>query len=144
MDYSKLVAITGLPGLFELVGNKGDGIILKSLEDGSIKFISTRKGGFSQLEAIEIFTIRENVNLSEIFVAMKASDKPLPSEKDAKAIKEYFEEVYPDLDFEKVYGSDMKKMVKWFGVIKKYDIAIKVPEEATEEEEEETTETSAE
>ena len=144
MDYSKLVAITGLPGLFELIGNKGDGIILKSLEDGSIKFISSRKGGFSQLEAIEVFTVRENVNLSEIFLAMKASDKALPSEKDAKAIKEYFEEVYPDLDFERVYGSDMKKMVKWFAVLKKYDITIKTPEIEPEEEEGETTETSAE
>ena len=135
MDYSKLVAITGIPGLFELVGNKGDGIILKSLEDGAIKFISSRKGGFSQLEAIEIFTIRENGNLSERFVAMRDSKEELPSDKDPKAIKNYFEKVYPDLDFDRVYGSDMKKMVKWFSILKAKDITIKVYNNESEEEE---------
>ncbi len=135
MDYSKLVAITGVPGLFELAGNKGDGILLKSLEDGSIKFISSRKGGFSQLEAIEIFTIRENVNLSEIFVAMRDSKEELPSDKDPKAIKSYFEKVYPDLDFDRVYGSDMKKMVKWFAILKAKDITIKVYNDESEGEE---------
>lgn len=138
MDYSKLVSITGIPGLFELVGNKGDGILLKSLEDGSIKFISSRKGGFSQLEAIEIFTIRENVNLSEVFVAMRDSKEELPSDKDPKAIKSYFEKVYPDLDFDRVYGSDMKKMVKWFAILKAKDITIKI--HTAESEEEESTE----
>ena len=127
MEYSKLIAITGVPGLFELVGNKADGLLVKNLDDASIKFVSSRKGGFSQLEAIEIFTIRENVNLSEIFVAMQESTEVLPSEKDAKATKSYFEKVYPDLDFDRVYGSDMKKMVKWFSILKAKEITIKVP-----------------
>ena len=139
MDYSKLVAITGIPGLFELAGNKGDGILLKSLDDGSIKFISSRKGGFSQLEAIEIFTIRENVNLSEIFIAMRESKEDLPSDKDPKAIKSYFDKVYPDMDFERVYGSDMKKMVRWFEILKAKDITIKVHNNEYEEESAEET-----
>ncbi len=127
MDYSKLVAVTGLPGLFLLAGNKADGIIVKNLEDGSIKFISSRKEKFTQLE---------------IFLAMKQSGEPLPSEKDPKALKTYFEKVYPDLDFDRVYGSDMKKMVRWFAVIKQHGITIKVAEETPEEEE--TTDTPAE
>ncbi len=134
MDYSKLVTITGIPGLFELVGNKGGGILAKNLDDETIKFFSERKGGFSQLQGIEIFTIRENVNISEIFIAMRDTIEELPSEKDPKALRSYFEKVYPDLDFDRVYASDMKKMVKWFSILKAKDIAIKAYKDEPEEE----------
>ncbi len=135
MDYSKLVAITGFPGLFELVGKKGDGILVKHLEDNSVKFISSRSKTFTQLEGIEIFTIRENVMLAEVFLVMKANEEPLPSEKDTVALKNYFTKVYPDLDFDRVYTSDMKKMVRWFAVIKQQNIEITLPQKKTEEEE---------
>jgi len=125
MDYSKILSISGMPGLFELVNNRTDGGIVKSLQDGIIKFVSVRSNTFSQLESIEIFTIRENVNLSDIFLAMEKSEEPLPLEKDSKAVKNYFEIVYPDIDFERVYYSDMKKMVKWYGILKKNNIEIK-------------------
>lgn len=134
MEYQKLISVTGLPGLYELVSTKSDGAIVRSLEDQSTKFASTRQHGFSQLESIEIYTIRENVNLSEVFFEMEKSSETLPDEKDAKAIKSYFQKVYPDMDFERVYASDMKKMVKWFGVIKEKAIEIKISaEENTEE-----------
>ena len=129
MEYNKLISVTGLPGLYELVSTKSDGAIVRSLEDQSTKFASTRQHGFSQLESIEVYTIRDNVNLSEIFHAMQKSTEVLPDEKDAKAIKSYFQKVYPDLDFERVYASDMKKMVKWFAIIKEKGIEIKLSEE---------------
>jgi hypothetical protein len=134
MEYEKLISVTGMPGLYELVSTKSDGAIVRSLEDQSTKFASTRQHGFSQLESIEVYTIRENVNLSELFLAMQKSTDALPDEKDAKAVKSYFQKVYPDLDFERVYASDMKKMVKWFGIIKEKGIEIKISGEATTEE----------
>ena len=79
--------------------------------------------------------MRENVRLAEVLLAMKGSDEPLPSEKDSKALKAYFTKVYPDMDFERVYASDMKKMVRWFAVLKQYDIDITLPEEEPENEE---------
>lgn len=134
MEYGKLIAVTGLPGLFELVSSKNDGAIVRSLEDNSTKFASTRQHQFSHLESIEVYTIRENVNLIDIFNAMQADGGKLPDEKDAKAVKAYFEKVYPDLDFERVYASDMKKMVKWFGVITAKGIELKLTEQLLEEE----------
>ena len=119
MEYSKLISVTGLGGLFELVASKADGAIVRSLEDKSTKFISSRQHSFSHLESIEVYTQRENVNLIEVLKAMEASGEPLPSEKDAAAIKKYFQKVYPDMDFDRVYASDMKKMVKWFSLVKK-------------------------
>jgi len=137
MEYSKLISITGMSGLFEVVGSKTDGAIVRSLEDKTTKFVSSRVHNFSHLESIEIFTIRENVNLVEIFQEMDKSTEKLPSEKDAKAITAYFKKVYKDMDFDRVYASDMKKMVKWFSILKEHKIEFKLTEteeEGTEEE----------
>lgn len=132
MEYNKLISVTGMSGLFELVSSKNDGAILKSLEDKTTKFVSSRVHNFSHLESIEIFTIRENVNLVEIFKAMKESKETIPSEKEPAKVKAYFQKVYPDMDFERVYASDMKKMVKWFSVLQANNIEAKLSEEGEE------------
>jgi Zn-dependent metalloprotease len=134
MEYNKLVSVTGLPGLFELLSSKSDGAVVRSLEDNSSKFVSTRQHNFSHLESIEVYTTKDNTTLAEVFDAMKKSEEKVPdANSDAKTSKAYFEKVYPDLDFERVYNSDMKKMVKWFHIIEKNNIEIKV---RTEEEKE--------
>ena len=137
MEYSKLVSVTGLPGLYELISSKGDGAVIRSLDDGSTKFAATRSHNFSHLESIEIYTQRENVNLVDVFNAIKKAGGSLPDTKDVSAVKKYFEKVYPEMDFERVYPSDMKKMVKWYEQLKKHNIEIKlteIPEEVEEEE----------
>lgn len=134
MEYSKLISVTGLSGLFELVSSKSDGALVRSLEDKTTKFASNRVHNFSHLESIEVYTTRENVNLVDIFKAMDASTEALPNEKDAKATKEYFKKVYANMDFERVYDSDRKKMVKWFSQLKANSIELKlseIPEEET-------------
>jgi hypothetical protein len=132
MEYRRIVAVTGLPGLFEIVSSKTDGAIVRSLEDKSTKFVSSRIHNLSHLESIEVYTVRDNVNLIEIFNGMKASKEPLPDGKDNKLLKAYFEKVYPDLDFERVYPSDLKKMVKWYEVLTKKNVSEPVSV-ATEE-----------
>lgn len=137
MEYSKLVAVTGLPGLFELINSKTDGAIVRSLDDKSSRFVSSRIHNFSHLESIEVYTIRDNVNLVDVLNAMDKAGVNLPDDKDAAAIKKYFEKVYPDMDFERVYSSDMKKMVKWYSQLKKNNVELRlseVPEEQQEEE----------
>ena len=133
MEYSRIVAVTGLPGLFEVLSSKGDGAVVRSLDDKSTKFISSRIHNISHLESIEVYTNGENVTLADVFSAMKGSS--LPNTKDDKTVKAYFEKAYPDMDFERVYVSDMKKMVKWFEVLEKNSIDYTVkPEETVEEE----------
>jgi len=129
MDYNKLVSISGLSGLYELLSSKADGGVVCSLEDKTTKFVSTRVHNFSHLESIEIFTVKDNVNLVEIFTAMKASKETLPDAKaDSKIIQAYFKKVYPEMDFERVYVSDMKKMIKWLEVLNANNIEIKISE----------------
>jgi hypothetical protein len=134
MEYSKIIAVTGLPGLYELLNSKADGAIVRSLEDKTSKFVSSRVHNFSHLESIEVFTVRENVNLVDVLKAMEASSEKLPDDKDGGALKKYFSKVYPDLDFDRVYSSDLKKMVKWFSVLKNNNVEIKLTEEIPAEE----------
>ncbi|HRO68798.1 MAG TPA: DUF5606 domain-containing protein [Chitinophagaceae bacterium] len=135
MEYSKIVAVTGMPGLFELVNSKSDGAIVRSLDDNSTKFASSRIHNFSHLESIEVYTTGDNVNLVEVFHAMEKAGGSLPDGKDAGILRKYFEKTYPELDFERVYSSDLKKMVKWFEILKNKNIEIKLTELPEEEEE---------
>jgi Domain of unknown function (DUF5606) len=133
MEYNRLVAVTGLPGLYEVVSSKSDGAIVRSVEDKSTKFVSSRVHNLSHLESIEIYTVRENVQLSDVLTAMQNSKEKLPDLKDNKALTAYFIKVFPDLDFERVYASDMKKMVKWFEVLQQNNVDFTRKEELAEE-----------
>ena len=137
MDYSKIISVTGLGGLYELVASKADGAVVRSLEDQSTKFVSSRVHNFSHLESIEVYTVKDNTVLAELFKEIKNSKEPLPDAKaDGKTLRSYFEKVYPDLDFDRVYASDMKKIISWYGILTKNNIEIKQPvsEEETNEE----------
>jgi hypothetical protein len=133
MEYSKIIAITGLPGLFELISSKSDGGIVRSLEDKSTRFVSSRVHQFSHLESIEVYTTHHNVNLVEVLHAMEANKEKLPDDKDASGLKSYFQKVFPELDFDRVYPSDLKKMVKWYAVLTKNQVEIKLSEPVNEE-----------
>jgi Domain of unknown function (DUF5606) len=135
MEYKKIIAVTGLPGLYELLSSKTDGAIVRSLDDKTTRFVSSRIHNFSHLESIEVYTVRDNVNLADVLKAMEASAENLPDDKDNSSLKDYFSKVYPDLDFDRVYTSDLKKMVKWFTVLRSNDIEITFPEKGEEGEE---------
>ncbi len=128
MEYNKIVAVTGMPGLFELVSSKNDGALVRSLQDGSTRFVTTRTNSFSHLESIEVYTTEGNVNLAEVFHAMRASKEAVPDEKDGTGVRSYFEKVFPSMDFERVYQSDMKKMVRWHGILSDKQVEVKAPQ----------------
>jgi len=136
MEYYKLVAVSGLPGLFELLSSKNDGAIVRGLDDEQTRFAANRSHQFSHLESIEVFTQGENTNLIEVFQAMDKAGKPLPNEKDPAAVKTYFQAVCPSFDFERVYASDLKKMVRWFAALKKHQVELKLSEQESTEENE--------
>ena len=134
MDYNKIISVTGLSGLYELVTSKADGAVVKSLEDKSTKFVSSRVHNFSHLESIEVYTVKDNTVLAEVFKEIKNSKERVPDAKaDGKALKSYFEKVFPDLDFERVYASDMKKIISWYKILTTNNIDIKQPVDDEEE-----------
>lgn len=138
MEYTRIVAVTGLPGLYEAISSKSDGAVVRSLEDESTKFVSSRIHNLSHLESIEVYTTGENVGLAEVFTAMKESKTQLPDIKDNKAVKKYFDTVFPTLDFDRVYSSDMKKMIKWFEVLESNNVDYTAKPQPEEQEAEES------
>ena len=77
MQYREIVAVTGLGGLFQLLASKQDGAIVRSLEDKSTRFVSSRVHNFTPLESIEVFTTGDNVNLAEVFKAMQEKEESI-------------------------------------------------------------------
>lgn len=134
MEYNKIVAVSGLPGLYELLSSKNDGAIVRSLDDKTTRFVSSRVHNFSHLETIEVYTTKDNVNLVDVFKAIQGSKQSLPDSKDSSAVKKYFEQVLPDMDFERVYDSDRKKMLKWYEVLNKHNVELKLTEIPEQEE----------
>jgi len=128
MEYQKIVSVTGLPGLYEVLSSKTDGAIVRGLDEKTTRFVSSRVHNLSHLESIEVYTNADNANLADVFLAMQKKGGKTPDEKDAKAVKGYFEEVFPELDFERVYHSDMKKMVRWYSILNAAGVEIKLPE----------------
>jgi hypothetical protein len=121
MEYREIVAVTGLSGLYQLMATKSDGAIVKNLADKTTKFISARLHNVTPLESIEVYTTSDNVRLHNVFEKMKdtAATTPIIDHKkaDNNAIKAYFKSIFPDFDEERVYVSDMKKMLKWYEIL---------------------------
>ncbi len=135
MTYRDIVAVTGLPGLYQLLANKGDGAIVRELSGGASRFLPARLHRVTPLETIEVYTTGANVRLQKVFEAISATEgtEPMPDAKaDSAALRSYFDAVFPDYDGSRVYDSDLKKMVRWYGILKGADL-LKFEEEATED-----------
>jgi len=119
MEYREIVSVTGIGGLYQLLSTKSDGAIVRNLADNTTKFISARLHHVTPLESIEIYTTGNNVRLHEVLDQMQKNEKSKPDVKKSSTdeIKAYFREVYPEMDEDRVYVSDMKKMLKWFELL---------------------------
>jgi len=126
MEYKEIVSVTGLGGLFQLLTTKSDGAIVRNVADKSTKFISARQHNVTPLESIEVYTTGENVRLHEVFRKMQEHEATIPladaKTADNAGIKTYFKSIFPEFDEERVYVSDMKKMLKWYELLKATDL----------------------
>lgn len=124
MEYREIVSVTGIGGLYQLLTTKSDGAIVRNLADNTTKFISARLHNVTPLESIEIYTTGSNVRLHEVLQKMKESATSRPDTKKSsnEDVRAYFRTVFPDLDEERVYVSDMKKMVKWYDLLQANDL----------------------
>ena len=116
MDLSKILAVSGLPGLFKMIGNRSNGLIVEDIDSGKGRFCSSRKYQFTPLESIAIYTIEDTIPLKEIFEKMlKIDPNKIPtSDKTDDEVKAAFKEIIPDYDEDRVYLRDMKKMFRWY------------------------------
>ncbi|MFK5983388.1 MAG: DUF5606 domain-containing protein, partial [Flavobacteriaceae bacterium] len=124
MSLEKILSISGKPGLYKLENQTRSGFLAKSLIDGKKISVSARQN-VSLLSEIAIYTLTEELPLREVF--LKISEKENGGEainhKASKdKLEEYFFEVLPDYDEDRVYPSDIKKVVQWYNLLTKNGI----------------------
>lgn len=139
MDLSKIVSISGMPGLYHVLGQRADGLIIASFDGSVKKFVASRNHMFTPLENITIYTMDDSEELKNVFFEMKkqeADNPPIDPSSSGKDLRDYFTKILPDHDPEKVYNSDIKKIIKWYHELKDADM-LKEEEPKKEEKKEE-------
>lgn len=137
MDLSKIMAISGKPGLYKMLSQAKTGLIVESLADGK-RFPVFSHERVSSLEEISIFsTGEEDLPLKDVFKKLfdKLDGQPGPDAKNKEAeVKQLFSEAIPEYDAERVYVSDMKKTVSWYNMLLEKEM-LDFTEEGHEKEE---------
>lgn len=119
MSLDKILAISGKPGLYELKTQTRSGFLAESLLDGKRLSVSIRHN-VSVLSEIAIYTFTEEVPLREIFskISEKENGGQAINHKESKdKLEAYFSEILPDYDEDRVYASDMKKVIQWYNIL---------------------------
>ena len=127
-----ILSISGQPGLFKLVTETKNSIIVESLLTGKrIPAYSTSK--ISTLTDISIFTETGEILLTEMFNRVQKNGKTISPKASTDEIKAFFGEVLPEYDKDRVYVSDMKKILQWYQLLSDKNLLIEPKEEKTEE-----------
>jgi hypothetical protein len=116
MGLDKIIAITGKPGLFKVLNQSKNGFVIESLTDGKRTTLIGNQN-VSTLKDIAIYTYEEEFPLGLIFKSMFEKEGGKTSiSNDAKdqELMAYFEEIVPNFDKERVYPSNVKKVIKWY------------------------------
>ncbi len=119
MNLDKILAISGKPGLYSLKVQTRTGFVAESLVDGK-KITVGLRSNVSLLSEISMYTYSEEKPLAEVMrtIAKKENNGPTPAFKDDKALlSAYFVEILPDYDQERVYASDIKKVLNWYNIL---------------------------
>jgi len=95
MNLENIVAVSGLPGLYNMVGNRGNGLLVADMDKGVTKFCSIRKHQFTPLETCSIYTDTDTAPLKDIFVSM-ISKPPIDLKSSSQDLHKYFREVLPE------------------------------------------------
>ena len=130
-----ILAISGQPGLFKLIAESKNNIIVESMETGKrMPAYSTTK--ISALEDIAIYTDTDDIPLKDVFKAINEKEdggKSISHKSSGNELKKYFGEVLPDYDRERVYVSDIKKVVLWYNILHDKDLLDFSEEEENDE-----------
>ena len=119
MNVEKILAISGKPGLYELKVQTRSGFVAESLLDGK-KITVGLRSNVSLLSEISMYTYTEEKLLADVMraIAIKENEGPTISHKeDNDKLIAYFKAVLPDYDAERVYPSDIKKVLNWYNLL---------------------------
>lgn len=136
MELKGILAISGEPGLYKMVKQSKNSIIVESISDGK-RFPAYSSAKISALEDIAIYTNNGDVPLGKvmrnIFEKENGENTPVNHKADAADIKSYFEQVLPDYDRDRVYVSDMKRLLNWYNLLQTNNMLQLKSEESNDE-----------
>ncbi len=138
MKLQGVLAVAGKPGLHKLAAQGRGGIVVESLVDGR-KFPIPSTAQVSALQDISMYTYSEEKPLREVFAAMftHLDGNEAPSHKSsAQELQDFLRAVLPEYDEDRVYTSDIKKLVQWYNLLLKFELVNGNPEEEEEENQE--------
>lgn len=134
MSLEKILTISGKPGLYQIQNQTRNGFLATSLIDGKKISVSARQN-VSILDEIAIYTLTKELPLSEVFAKIfdkEKGGKAISHKSTKDELEEYFFEILPDYDEDRVYPSDIKKIVQWYNLLTKNGIS-KFKNESSEE-----------
>ena len=134
MDLSKILSVTGKGGLFKLLSHNKSSFIVESLTDGK-RFPVFPNDGVATLDNISIFTEDDDVPLQSVLLSIykkENGEQCAVNVNDGNALKAYFAEILPNYDRERVYVSNMKKVVMWYNQLVEKQLIDDKEEEKTE------------
>lgn len=141
MNLENLVAVSGMPGIYRIAANRSNGLIVEDLITGKRKFAPSRKHQFTPLESIAIFTDDgESTELKNVFRNMQqqlADHPPVSPNAASEELFEYLAEVLPNYDRDRVFPSDIKKLIKWFNFLNEQGLLTEASDEQPDPSEEE-------
>ncbi|MFZ1705515.1 MAG: DUF5606 domain-containing protein [Saprospiraceae bacterium] len=117
MIIDKMVAVSGLSGLYKMVATKPNGLLVADPDSGKTKFCSVRVHQFTPMQTVAIYTEDDTIDIKSVFKKMLdvIETNPVPSPNASqKDLRSYFDIIIPNYDRDRVYHSDMKKVIKWF------------------------------
>jgi len=133
MSLDKILSISGKPGLYKIIAQTRNGFVAESLIDNK-RVNVTIHSNVSILSEIAVYTLTEELPLREVLKKVKEKENGKPtsiSHKDSKdTLEEYFFEVLPDYDEDRVYASDIKKIVQWYNLLQKHNMLDALEEDA--------------
>ncbi|WP_397447069.1 DUF5606 domain-containing protein [Polaribacter sp. R77954] len=139
MEFSKIISVSGKPGLFQVISQSKNAIIVESLVDNKRLAVNSTQN-VSLLENIAIYTYEEDMPLLNVFKAMSektAGAKALSHKESGKKLAAFFAEVLPNYDDERVYTSNIKKVIQWFNLLIEIGFDFAKVEAVSEENKEE-------
>ena len=134
MDIHNIISIGGMPGLYKVIGQSKNGVIVESLQDKK-RFPAFASSPVSKLEDISIYTDSEDLPLKDVFKRIFDKEKGGktidPKASDEKAMRAYIESVVPEYDKGRVHISDLRKMFSWYNML--HETGLLTAEETVEE-----------
>lgn len=126
MNFDEIIAVSGLGGLYRMVANRSNGLIVEELSSGKRRFASSRKHQFTPLASIGIYTDDgDAMELKKVFRNMQdqfEDNPPVDPSLVAEELHEYFTDILPNYDTDRVKTNDIKKVLKWFAFLKENDM----------------------